>query len=257
MLTMIQKTNYGHPLSSILIRFLVGFLLVFCFVFLLSISFSIYTLLLITTLISLYVYFLMIRFKKNFEVKRKKLLEKMIELAKIKGNEHILDIGAGSGILAIGFAKNLTSGNVVGVDIYSIKESSLKTRIKNIIKINFIGNTIEDAQLNSKVEKVEKKCKFMQEDLSKSFKFSDETFDVIVSSQFLYCLSGEDRSSVLEEIDRVLKKDGKIIFFESMSFMNWDINDVKKIFEGKGYRIDIKTFKGFKKSCILYGKKHK
>jgi len=255
MFNMKQKTNYGYPLSSIFLRFLLGFILVLFLIFFFIANSSLHRIVLMCCFIALYVYFVLIYFKKRFCTSRIAVLEKMINLANLSGDETILDLGSGSGILAIGFAKHLGSGKVFGLDKYSIKQDSLKSRVKSILKINFIGNTIDGAKLNAEIEGVKDKCEFIEADLAKPFNFSDKFFDIAVSSQFLYCLSEDDRANVLKEIDRVLKKGGKIIFFESSSFMGWNINEVKEFFEEIGYKIEITPFDEFKKCCILYGKK--
>jgi len=251
-----QRLNYGFPLSHILLRLLVVLAISIVVLGLIVSGISIYiVIILCICIIPIYVFFVVIKYKKSFLTNREKLLEKIIEIAGLKGSETVLDLGTGSGFLAIGFAKHLRSGKSFGLDKFSLKSDSLKTQISCVIKINFIGNTLKNAKINARLENVEDKCKFIEADLTKHIDFSDEFFDIILSSQFIYCLSDKDRGNVLSEINRILKKDGKIIFFESSSFMRWDINQVKQFFEKIGYKIDITPFKDFKKCCILYGKK--
>ena len=109
--------------------------------------------------------------------------------------------------------------------------------------------------MNAKIENVENKCKFIQTDITKPLDFANEYFNVIVSSQFIYCIEKQKRIPIFNEINRVLKKEGKIIFFESKSFIGWDINEVKNFFEEKRYTINIIPVKEFKKCVILIGQK--
>lgn len=251
-----QKSNYGFPLSHIFLRLLIVLALLLVVLYLFVIGISIYIAVIVgICFVPVYVFFGVIQYKNKFLTNRNKLLEKIIKIADLKGNETVLDLGTGSGFLAIGFAKHLSSGKSFGLDKFSLKSDSLKTQILCMIKINFIGNTLKNAKMNARFEKVDDKCKFIEADLAKPFNFSDKFFDIVVSSQFLYCLSEDDRANVLKEIDRVLKKGGKIIFFESSSFMSWNINKVKEFFEEIGYKIEITAFEKFKKCCILYGKK--
>lgn len=253
-----SKTNYGFPLSYIFFRAL--FLLVISLILLglMIIGTSIYIVFLITfCTISIFAYFLIIRFKKQFLEKRRLLLKKFIELADLKGNENILDIGTGSGFLAIGLSKSLKNGRAIGLDKYSLKSVNLKTQIATTIKTNFIGNTLKNAIENAKIENVANKCKFIESDITNPLEFKDGYFDIIVSSQLLYCISKKNRQSVFQELDRILKKDGKIIFFESKSFLNWNINEAKNFFDNKGYNIKILQSREFKTCCILFGEKTK
>jgi ubiquinone/menaquinone biosynthesis C-methylase UbiE len=206
-------------------------------------------------LVSIIIYYFVIRFKKQFLEKRKTLLQKIIKLADLKGNEVVLDIGTGSGFLAIGISKYLKKGKTVGLDRYSLKSESLRTRIVDIIKTNFFGNSLKNAKENVKLENVSDKCRFIESDITDPINFKDQYFDIVVSSQLLYCIKKEKRENVFREIDRVLKKEGRIIFFESKSFFNWNIFEAKNFFEKIGYKIKIIPSTEFKTCCILYGKK--
>jgi ubiquinone/menaquinone biosynthesis C-methylase UbiE len=199
--------------------------------------------------------FVIIFFNRQFLKNRYKLLNEMIKNANLEGDEIILDLGTGAGFLAIGFAKYLKNVKSIGLDKYSIKKDNLKTRIVNTIKINFVGNSLKSAKKNAKIENVEKKCEFIEVDATEPLNFSNNYFNIIVTSQFIYCIQKSKRIKIYKEINRVLKKGGKIIFFESKSFMGWDINEVKTYFENIGYKIKINPVKEFKKSCILVGKK--
>jgi ubiquinone/menaquinone biosynthesis C-methylase UbiE len=205
--------------------------------------------------IPVFVFFGTIFFKKQFTIKREKILKKMINLANLKGDELVLDLGTGSGFLAIGFAKNLNKGKVIGLDRYSLKNGSLKSKIISIIKINFIENSLKNAKLNAKIEKVENKCEFISADITKSLNFPDNNFDIILTSQVFYCLPSEKMQDVFEEINRVLKKKGKIIFFETLNLLSWDLNNVKKYFEKEGYNVDLLKSEEFERFYILYGEK--
>ncbi len=46
----------------------------------------------------------------------------LIDLLNIQGNEYILDVGCGSGLLLIGAAKKLTTGKAIGIDIWLADE---------------------------------------------------------------------------------------------------------------------------------------
>jgi ubiquinone/menaquinone biosynthesis C-methylase UbiE len=185
------------------------------------------------------------------------LLKKFINIANLKGDELLVDLGTGSGFLAIGFAKYLKNGKAYGLDKFSLKNNGLKTQIINIIKINFFGNTLKNAKENAIIENVEDRCEFIQTDITKPFYFPDEHINIVVSSQFFYCIPDKKRLQIFNEINRVLKKDGTIIFFESKSFMGWNINEIRRFFEKIGYNITLISDENFKKCLILVGRKNK
>ena len=249
-----QKPNYGFPLYQVFIRVLFAIIISLCLILLTATQgLTVIIVLTCVLIIAVFAIFGVKLFKKNFLEYRKQLLKKMIDLADIKGDEIVLDLGTGGGFLAIGFANFLKNGKIYGVDRYNIKYDSLRSKLFDKIKINFIGNTLKNAKKNAEIENQEKKCEFISADLTKPFDFDDNCFDIILSSQFLYCLSPQKRKSVLKEIDRVLKKGGKIIFFESTSFMSWDINEIKQFLENARYNLDIIPFVKFKRCSILYG----
>ena len=157
-----NQTNYGFPLSYIFFRALFLLLITIILFGLIIIGISIYFVIFISIFVFLiYIYFIVIQFKIQFLKKRKILLNKFIELADIKGDENILDIGTGSGFLAIGLTKYLKDGFIVGLDKYSIKSDNIRTQLATTIKTNFIGNTLKNAEINARIENVEKKCKFI------------------------------------------------------------------------------------------------
>lgn len=248
--------NYGYPLSYIFFRALLLLFIVLMFFVLHFTGISILIMVLLSIIIlSIIAYFFVIRFKKQFLKKRETLLKRIIELADIKGDEKILDIGTGSGFLAIGLSKFLKSGRTFGLDRYSIKSKNLRSHIIEIIKTNYFGNTLKNAKQNLEIENVSDKCSFIESDILDPIDFNDQYFDVIVSSQLLYCITRDKRANVFKEIDRILKKGGKIIFFESKSFINWNIGEAKDYFQRKGYKIKIIPSNEFKTCCILYGQK--
>jgi arsenite methyltransferase len=52
-------------------------------------------------------------------VGKRRLAERAIAALTLRGNEHILDVGCGYGLLLIAAAKKLTRGVAIGIDIWS------------------------------------------------------------------------------------------------------------------------------------------
>jgi len=117
-------------------------------------------------------------------------------LSKIKwtGNEKVLDIGTGQGLLMNGAAKHLTKGKSIGIDIWSSKDLS----------DNSINKTLENAELEGVKDKIE-----VKNGDARNLSFADNSFDVILS---LLCIHNiepkEDQEKACFEIARVLKPNG-------------------------------------------------
>ena len=117
-------------------------------------------------------------------------------LAKVswKGNESVLDVGAGRGLLLIGAAKRLTTGEATGIDIWNSEDLS--------------GNSPQALIQNIVIEGVGRKADVKSEDARK-MSFSDGTFDVVLSNLCLHNIyQQEGRAQACREIARVLKPGG-------------------------------------------------
>ncbi len=251
-----SKTMYGFPLSMVLFQ-MIGLillsLLVLAVFFISSITFGIISAL----ILPLYILFFIIRSEKRFIQLRKQILNMMISQVNLKGDEKILDLGTGAGYIAVGFAKQLTTGSVVGIDKYDIKPKNMISTMKEKIKINFFGNTLQNARENARTEGQLKKINFVKSDISSKIPFDKYSFDIVVSSQFLYCISQENLAKVLYDINRVLKPDGMLVFFESKRFFNWDLNQVIRFFGLKGYDYNICSLQNCPNKVIYVGIKPK
>ena len=82
----------------------------------------------------------------------------------LNGTEKVLDVGTGRGLFAIEVAKRLTSGTVIGIDVW--EPESIK-------RLNFVhkwaqptGSSKDRACLNAKIESVEEKVNFINMDAS-------------------------------------------------------------------------------------------
>jgi arsenite methyltransferase len=111
-----------------------------------------------------------------------------------RGDEQVLDVGCGRGLLLAGAAKHLTTGHATGIDIWSNED---------------MGGNSEAATLkNLSLEGITERCTLISEG-AQAMSFADATFDVIVSNLCLHNIYDRPtRTQALHEIVRVLKPGG-------------------------------------------------
>ena len=123
--------------------------------------------------------------------------EKLLDRISWTGDEQVLDVGCGRGLMLVGAAKRLSRGRATGVDIWQAEDLS--------------GNrpeaTLENARREGVAERVEIKTADMRE-----LPFPDGTFDVVVSNAAIHNLyAKDDRAKAIGEIARVLKPGGRAL----------------------------------------------
>lgn len=120
----------------------------------------------------------------------------LLDRLELQGNEQVLDVGCGHGLLLIGAAKRLTTGRAVGIDIWSETDQAS----------NSAEATLHNAELEGVAERVE-----VRDGDARAIPFPDASFDVVVSSLALHNIENAgDRRKALDEIARVLKPGGRV-----------------------------------------------
>ena len=125
-----------------------------------------------------------------------KLWDTLIEHLDWDGNGRIIDIGCGSGAVAIRLAKKYLNAQVVGVDYWG----------------NMWEYSKEQCERNARFEDVHDRVSFQKADATK-LPFEDGFFDAAVSNDtFHNVMSAKDKMEVLKEALRVVKKGGAFAF---------------------------------------------
>jgi ubiquinone/menaquinone biosynthesis C-methylase UbiE len=123
--------------------------------------------------------------------------DRMLNYVTWKGNEQVLDIGTGKGLLMIGAAKRLTTGKSIAIDIWNEEDLS--------------GNNMQSALNNAEIEGVSDKVEIKNENVM-DMSFADNTFDVILTNMCIHNIYNvEGRKTACKEIGRVLKTGGTAI----------------------------------------------
>ena len=117
------------------------------------------------------------------------LRERILGFAVLRNGEAVLDIGCGTGTLAIAAARHVgTAGEVIGIDA----SPAMVTRA------------------NRKAAKARARAAF-QVAVAESLPFPDGRFDVVLSTLMLHHLPRTTRQQCAREIMRVLKNSGRVL----------------------------------------------
>jgi SAM-dependent methyltransferase len=123
--------------------------------------------------------------------------EQILALIPWRGDETVLDLGTGRGLLAIGAAQRAKSGNVLGLDVWR--------------GADLIGAGKSYAVRNANVEGVADRVEFRDGGIGDAG-LADGAFDVVLSLRFLHTLkTAPERAAAAKEIARVLKPGGQAI----------------------------------------------
>lgn len=123
-----------------------------------------------------------------------RLRESLLNALPWRGDEQVLDVGCGHGLLVVGAAKRVPNGRVIGVDIWNEFDQS--------------SNRPERVIDNAKIEGVARVVEVKDGD-ARELPFADETFDIVVSSWAIHNIAvGTGREKAIQEIHRVLKPGG-------------------------------------------------
>ncbi|MBX5457840.1 MAG: class I SAM-dependent methyltransferase [Thermogemmatispora sp.] len=123
-------------------------------------------------------------------------IRRMLDCLVLCGDEEVLDVGCGRGMLLIEAARRLRSGHATGIDVWSMRDQS--------------GNSPLVTQENARLAGVAERISVVTAD-ARQLPFPSERFDVVVSCLALHNIHGqEERHRALREMLRVLKPGGKI-----------------------------------------------
>jgi len=159
----------------------------------------------------------------------RRTVEKMIDLCgNITEKTRVLDLGSGYG----GSARKIASSRKCNVSCLNISEVENK---KNVEKNNQEG-------LGSQIEVVDGSFE--------TIPFDDSVFDIVWSQDAI--LHSGNRSKVIQEVSRVLKKDGIFIFTDPMQKEGVHQKDLQPVLD----RIHLDTlgsYEFYEKTCASFG----
>ena len=123
---------------------------------------------------------------------------KLLEEQRLTGDERVLDIGCGRGIVLIEAARRLHRGRAVGVDSWRAQDQS--------------GNSASVTRSNARVSGVEDRVDILTADM-RQLPFADASFDLVLSSLAVHNVAeAEGRRQAVREGLRVLRPGGTLLF---------------------------------------------
>jgi SAM-dependent methyltransferase len=118
----------------------------------------------------------------------------LLDTLALRGDERLLDVGCGRGMVLILAAKRLPAGRAVGVDLWSTTDQSGNSE----------GVTLRNAELEGVGDRIELHTADMRR-----LPFPDQSFDIVTSSLAIHNIrEAQGREQALAEILRVLRKGG-------------------------------------------------
>jgi arsenite methyltransferase len=134
------------------------------------------------------------------KVGKRHLRDRLLDLIPWRGDETVLDVGCGRGLLLVGVAHRLKTGTAVGIDVW--------------LPHAVTGNQPEAVLRNADAEGVRSRIAVERAD-ARALPFAANAFDVVVSNFVLHELPTQsDRAQMIREVARVLKPGGRVALID-------------------------------------------
>ncbi|GLQ98031.1 class I SAM-dependent methyltransferase [Dyella mobilis] len=123
--------------------------------------------------------------------------EKLLDHLDWRGDEHVLDIGCGRGLMAVAAARRTPRGRVTGIDIWQSEDLS--------------GNGPDAVAANAAREGVAARVETRTADM-RQLPFADGAIDTVVSCAAIHNIyQAEGRDRAIDGIARVLRPGGQVL----------------------------------------------
>jgi SAM-dependent methyltransferase len=168
------------------------------------------------------------------KVGKLRMRDRLLDRIPWRGDETVLDVGCGRGLLTVAAAHRVPGGSVVGVDVWNATALS--------------GNRADSVLENARVEGVGNRVEVKQGD-ARQLPFAEASFDAVVSNFVVHELkSRQDREQMMREVTRLLKPGGHIALIDFI-FTDDCVKDLTSL--GVDVRRQREEFLSFWISAIL------
>jgi len=153
------------------------------------------------------------------KVGKLRLAARLVDQLALQGNERVLDVGCGHGLMLITAARRLRNGKAIGIDLWQSQDQA--------------GNNPEATLRNARLEGVADRVELKTGD-ARQLPFEDRSFDAVVSSwapHNIYEQTGREKA--VQEIARVLKPGGRALVLDIRH-----IRECETIFHGLGFDVN-------------------
>ncbi len=126
--------------------------------------------------------------------------DRLLDRLALRGDETVLDVGCGHGLLLLGAAKRLPRGSAVGIDLWSQSDQH--------------ANSAAATMANAVAEGVGDRVTVRDGDM-RQLPLEDASVDVVVSSLAIHNVpSAADRASSIREMARVVRPGGRVAILD-------------------------------------------
>jgi arsenite methyltransferase len=137
---------------------------------------------------------------RGSKVGKPRIWRRVLDGLELRGDEDVLDVGCGRGLVLIEAAKRLTTGAATGIDIWRTRDQT--------------GNSQESCEANAEAEGVADRVEVLTADAT-SLPFDDGRFDLVLASLSLGTMPvPRDREKTVDEMIRVLRPGGRIVVLD-------------------------------------------
>ena len=145
--------------------------------------------------------------------------ERLLDALALRGDETVLDVGCGHGLMLIGAAHRVPTGRAIGIDLWS--------------QVDQQSNSPEATRANAEAEGVASRVTVQDGDMRK-LPFADESIDVVVSSLAIHNVpTAAEREQSIREIARVVRPGGSVGILDIAH-----VRDYARVLEVSGWTVE-------------------